>query len=122
MRVEIFSVMRWYSSSPSLRCAFCIGLSFRLCRRLGEHQGLPIGVDQPQLVRPPLAVMHDLSVSIDFNESGYMLDRSPACNVPLFALTEDAIQKASCAQESDMASMQRCDGASGGHVFVRHEE
>ena len=35
-RIEVFSVMRTYSSSPSRRCAFSIGLTLLLRRRLSE--------------------------------------------------------------------------------------
>src|ERR1700679_3015193 len=94
MRVEIFSVARWYSSSPNLRCAFCIGLSFRLRRRLGQLQGSPIGIDQSQFIGPPLPVVNDLCITLLFDEGRYVFDRSPAGDMPLVAFTKDTVQEA----------------------------
>lgn len=66
--------------------------------------------------------MDNLAFLIVLDEGGDVLDRPPACNVPVLALAEDAIQQARRAEQSDMASMQRRDRPPGGHVFVWSEE
>src|SRR5208337_1465082 len=114
--------MRWYSSSPSRRCAFCIGIFLLPDRRFGQLQRSSIGVNQPQLVGPPLAVMDNLVFLVMLNECGDILDRSPARNVTVVSLAEDAIQQTCRAEQSNMASMQRRDRAPGGHVFVWSEK
>src|SRR5258708_10801878 len=95
MRVEMFSVACWYSSSPSLRCAFCIGLFFRLRRRLSQLQDSPIGIDQSQFIGPPLPVVNDLRITVLFDEGRYVFDRSPAGDMPLVAFAKDTVQEAS---------------------------
>src|SRR5271163_1287280 len=99
MRVEAFSVMRTYSSSPSRRCAFSIGFALLLRRCLSELQRPPIGIDQVQLIGPPLSVVDDLGISILFHERRHMLDRAPAGDVPVVSLAEDAVQEPCCTQE-----------------------
>src|SRR5208337_1489447 len=114
--------MRWYSSSPNRRCAFCIGIFLLLDRSFGQFQRSSIGVDQPQFVGPPLAVMDNLVFLVVLNEGGDMFDRPPARNVPVVSLAEDAIQQARRAEQSDMASMQRRDRSPGGCLFMWSEK
>src|ERR1039458_2693156 len=101
--------MRWYSGNPSLRCAFCIVGPSRIRRRLGQLQGSSVGIDQPQLVRPPFPVMDDLRIAVLLDKGGYVLDRSPSRDVPVFTLAENAVQQACRTQQPHMASMQRRD-------------
>src|SRR5271166_49763 len=110
MRVEVFSVMRTYSSSPNRRCAFSIAFVLLLRRRLSEFQRPPIGVHEVQLIGPPLTVVDDLGVSVLFHERRHMLDGAPASNVPVVSLAEDAVQQPRGTQKPDMAAMQRRDG------------
>src|SRR5580698_740639 len=114
--------MRVYSSNPSLRCAFCIFLSFRLRRRLGQLQGPSIGIDQSEFVRPPFAMMDNLLVAILFDECGHVLDRSPPRDVPVIALAEEAIQKARRTQQTNMATVQRRDWTPSSHILTRHQK
>src|SRR5579859_989399 len=107
MRVEIFSVARWYSSSPSLRCAFCIGLSFRFRWRLRQLQGSTVGIDQPEFIGPSFPMVNNLGVAVIFDEGRYVFDRSPAGDMPFVAFAEHPIQETGSAQQSDMASVQR---------------
>src|SRR5258708_36890518 len=93
MRVEAFSVMRAYSSSPNRRCAFSIGFALLFRRRLCELQRSSIGVDQVQFVGPPLPLVDDLGFSVMFHNRGHMLDRAPAGYVPAVSLTEEAVQQ-----------------------------
>src|SRR5580692_9067130 len=118
MRFEAFSVMRTYSSSPSRRCAFSIGFALLLRRCLGELQRPPIGVDQVQLIRPPLSMVNDLGVSVLIHECRHMLDRAPAGYVPVVSLAEDAVQEARGTQKPDMAAMQRRDGPARRKVLM----
>src|SRR5580698_10571630 len=99
MRVEAFSVMRTYSSSPSRRCAFSIGFALLLRRRLSELQRPPIGIDQVQFVGPPLSMVDNLGVSVLFHKRRDMLDRTPASDVPVLTLAEDAVQEPRGAQK-----------------------
>src|ERR1700684_2596606 len=122
MRVEAFSVMRTYSSSPSRRCAFSIGFALLLRRRLSELQRPPIGVDQVQLIGPPLAMVDDLGVSVLFHKCRHMLDRAPAGYVPVLALAEDAVQEPRGTKKPDMAAMQRRDGPASRNVLMRHQQ
>ena len=66
--------------------------------------------------------MDNLVFLVVLDESGDMLDRPPACNVPVVALAEYAIQQASRAEQSDMASMQRRDRSPSGYLFVWSEK
>src|SRR5580704_13447048 len=93
MRVEAFSVMRTYSSSPSRRCAFSIGFALLRRRRLGKFQRSSILVDQVQLIGPPLPVVDDLSVSVLFHERRDMLYRAPPGYVPVVSLAEHTVQE-----------------------------
>src|ERR1700677_3423605 len=122
MRVEAFSVMRTYSSSPSRRCAFSIGFALLLRRRLSELQRSPIGIDQIQLIGPPLSMVNDLGVPVLFHKRRYLLDRGPAGYVPVVSLAEDAIQQPCGAQKPDMAAMQRRDGPASRNVLMRHQQ
>ena len=106
MRVEVFSVMRTYSSSPSRRCAFSIGVALLLRRSLGQLECSSIRVDQAQLIGPAFPMMNDLGVSILFNKGCHMLDRPPAGDVPVLSVSEDAIQQSGCAQKANVAAMQ----------------
>src|SRR5665213_3247552 len=114
--------MRWYSSNPSLRCAFCIIVPFRLRRRLGQLQGSSIGIDQSQLVCPPFPVMDDLRIAVSLDEGGHLLDRSPSRDVPVIPLAENAIQQARRAEQPHITSMQRRDGPASSHVLARHQK
>ena len=113
--------MRTYSSSPNRRCAFSIGFVLLLRRRLGELQRPPIGVDQVQLIGPPLSVVNDLGVSVLFHERRHMLDGAPAGYVPVVSLAEDAIQQPRGTQKPDMAAMQWRDGPPSRNVLVRRQ-
>src|ERR1700692_2361402 len=93
MRVEIFSVARWYSSSPSLRCAFCIGPSFRVRWRLRQFQGPAVGIDQPQFIGPPFPMVNNLRIAVIFDEGRYVFDRSPAGDVSFVAVAKDTVQE-----------------------------
>src|ERR1700733_14771995 len=93
MRVEILSVARWYSSSPSLRCAFCIGLSFWFRWRLRQFQGPAVGIDQPQFIGPPFPVVNNLCVAVIFYEGRDVFARAPAGDMPLVAVAEHPIQE-----------------------------
>src|SRR5450631_2708504 len=93
MRVEALSVKRTYSSSPNRRCAFSIGFVLLLRRCLGELQRPAIGVDQVQLIGPPLSVVNDLGVAVLFHERRHMLDGAPAGYVPVISLAEHAVQQ-----------------------------
>src|SRR5208337_2774412 len=99
--------MRWYSSSPNRRCAFCIGIFLLPDRRFGQLQRSSVGVDQSQFVGPSLAVVDNLVFLVMLDEGGDMLDRPPARNVPVVSLSEDAIQQARRAEQPYVASMQR---------------
>src|ERR1035438_4682046 len=121
MRVEAFSVMRTYSSSPSRRCAFSIGFALLLRRRLSELQRPPIGVNQVQLIGPPFSVVDDLGVSVLLYKSRHMLDRAPPGYVPVVSLAEDAVQQPRGTQKPNMAAMQRRDGPAIRNVLVRHQ-
>src|SRR5580698_469594 len=122
MRVEAFSVMRTYSSSPSRRCAFSIGFALLLRRRLSKLQCPSIGIHQVQLIGPPLSVVNDLGVSVLFHKRRHMFDRAPAGDVATVSLPKDAIQQPGGTQESDMAAMQRRDGPPSRNVLVRHQQ
>src|SRR5450631_2559836 len=122
MRVEAFSVMRTYSSSPNRRCAFSIAFVLLLRRRLSEFQRPPIGVDQVQLIGPPLAMVDDLGVSVLFDEGRHMLDRAPAGYVPVVSLAEHAVQEPRGTQKPNMAAMERRDGPASRNVLVRHQQ
>ena len=120
-RLDAFSVKRMYSSSPNRRCAFSIGFVLLLSRRLSEFQRPPIGVDQVQLIGPPLSMVNDLGVSVLFHERRHMLDRTPAGYVPVVSLAEDAVQQPRGTQEPDMAAVQRRDGPASCNVLMRHQ-
>jgi len=62
--------------------------------------------------------MYNLVFLVVLDEGGDVLDRPPARNVPVVSLAEDAIQQASRAEQSDMASMQRRNRPPGGYLFV----
>src|SRR5580692_11806882 len=122
MRVEVFSVMRTYSSSPSRRCAFSIAFVLLLSRRLSEFDCSAVGIDQAKLIGPAFPMMNDLGVSIFFNKGCHMLDRTPAGDVPVLSVSEDAVQQPCCTQKPDMAAMQRRDGTASRNVFARHQQ
>src|ERR1700690_2696199 len=122
MRVEAFSVMRTYSSSPSRRCAFSIVFALLLRRRFSELQRPPIGVDQVQLIGPPLSMVDELGLSVLLNKSRHVLDRTPAGNVPVVALAEDAVQQTRGTQKPDMTAMQGRDGPACRNVLMRHQQ
>src|ERR1700745_1625339 len=95
MRVEAFSVMRTYSSSPSRRCAFSMLFALLLHRSFSEFEHSAIGIGQAELVGPPFPVMNDLGVALLFNKGCHMLDRPQAGDVLVLSVSEDAI-KQSC--------------------------
>src|ERR1700736_2795634 len=98
MRVEVLSVMRTYSSSPSRRCAFSISFALLRSRRFSELQRPSIAMDQVQLIGPPLSVVDDLGVSVLLNKSCHVLHGAPACYVPVVSQAEHAIQEPSGTQ------------------------
>src|SRR5580658_2715531 len=116
MRVEVFSVMRTYSSSPSRRCAFSIAFVLLLRRRFSEFECSAVGIDQAKLIGPAFPMMNDLGVSIFFKKSRHMLDRPPAGDVPILSVSEDAVQQSRRTQKPDMAAMQRRDGTASRNI------
>src|SRR5438309_6961365 len=103
MRVEAFSVMRTYSSSPSLRCAFSISFALLLPRSFCQLECSSVRVDETQFICPAFSMMNDLGAAILFNKGCHMLDRPPAGDVPVLSVSEDAVQEPRGTQESDMA-------------------
>ena len=57
-----------------------------------------------------------------FHKRRHMLDRTPAGDVPVVALAEDAVQQPRGTQEPDMAAMQRRDGPASRNVLMRHQQ
>src|SRR3569833_2166028 len=93
MRVEVFSVMRTYSSSPSRRCAFSIGTFLLLHRSLCQLECSSIRVNQAQFIGPAFSMVNDLGVPVLFNTGCHVLDRPPARDVPILSLAEDTIKE-----------------------------
>src|SRR5579859_329461 len=122
MRVEVFSVMRTYSSSPSRRCAFSIGVPLLLQRSLCQLECSSIRVNQTQFICPAFSMMNDLGVAIFFNKGCHMLDRTPARDVPVLSVSEDAVQQSRGTQKPDMAAMQWRDGTATRNVLMRHQQ
>src|SRR5581483_5733794 len=122
MRVEAFSVKRTYSSSPSRRCAFSIGLVLLFRWSLGQPERPPIRIDQPQLVGPALAMVHDLGVAFLFDEGRDVFHRSPAGNMPVASFSEDAIQQAGSTEQSHMTAVKRCDRPPCRNIVIRQEQ
>src|SRR5580700_6574641 len=122
MRVEVFSVIRTYSSSPSRRCAFSIGFVLPLRWSFRELERPAIGVDQAEFIGPSFPMMNDLRVSIRFHKCRYVLDRTPASNVPVLSLAEDPVQEPRSAQQPDVAAMQRRDRPARGNVVLWRQQ
>src|SRR5579883_2327234 len=122
MRVEAFSVKRTYSSSPSRRCAFSIGFVLLLYGSLCQLERPPVGVYQAKLVGPALTMVDDLGVTFLFDEGRDVFDRSPAGDMPVASLAENAIEEAGRAQQSHVAAVQRCDRPPCRPIVVRKEQ
>src|SRR6185312_430388 len=74
---------------------------------VGQNLRSAIGEDQGQFVGEPLAIMNYLGIAVFLFPVIDELYGTPECDMPLFVLSEDAVEQTSSAQQSDMASMQR---------------
>ena len=67
-------------------------------------------VEQAQFIRPFLPSSDDFRIAFFLVKLRDVLDRSPARNVPFFAMAKHAIEETRSAKQADMATMERRDG------------
>src|SRR5260370_4106592 len=73
-----------------------------------ENLCLPVGKDQGQFVRKPLAVMQDSgAIFFVFFPMICELHRAPVGNVAVLAFAEHSIEHSRRAEQADMPAMQR---------------
>src|SRR5580693_7864322 len=86
--------------------------SFGLLLFVRENLGLSIGKNKGQLVREPFPVMQDFgSIFFLFFPMIGEFYRAPEGDVTGLAFAEYSIEHSGRAEQSDMATMERCKGA-----------
>src|SRR4051794_41541677 len=119
MRVEAFSVKRRYSSSPSLRWAFSIAFVSLPRGRLRQPERCPIRVDQAKFVCPSFAMVDHLGVTFLFDEGGDVLHRTPAGDMPVLPLAENAINQTARPNKSTVPAVQGGNRPAAGNAAPR---